>query len=85
MSAAAERALMISTDEQPWAVVGWDTFAGHEYPVSRHATEAEAIEAGRRTLRELERAQPAASSGGPDGIQDRVYITGPEGVRYRLL
>ena len=76
---------MRSTDEQPWAVVGWDTFEGREYPLSRHSTESEAREAGRKQLIEIAREQPSETSGGQDGIQDRIYITGPEGIRYRLL
>lgn len=77
-------ALMKPSEAQPWAVVGWDTFEAREYPVSRHSTETEAKEAGQRRLLELAEEQPPDASGGQDGIQDRVYITGPGGVRYQV-
>ncbi len=75
---------MAPTEDKGWAVVGWDTFKGREYPVSQHSTEADAQEAGRKQLLEIARDQPSETSGGPDGIQDRIYITGPNGIRYRL-
>jgi hypothetical protein len=67
-----------------WRVIGWDTFAREDYPVSAHATEEEAKEAARQFLRDIERHQPSASSGGQSGIQDRVYIVGPDGTRCRF-
>ena len=71
--------------ESSWWVIGWDTFEGAEYPVSRHATEAESKVAAQQFLLQLERDQPTASSGGQSGIQDHVYIVRPDGVRYRYL
>ncbi|HKP60300.1 MAG TPA: hypothetical protein VJV78_26425 [Polyangiales bacterium] len=73
------------TEEPAWWVIGWDTFEGEEYPVSQHATEAESKVAAHAFLAQLEREQPSASSGGQSGIQDRVFIVRPDGVRYRYL
>jgi hypothetical protein len=70
------------TTDKPWKVVGWDTFAGDDYPVSQHATEKEAQQAAQDYLREIEREQPSERSGGQDGIQDQAYIVGPNRVSY---
>jgi hypothetical protein len=75
---------MAAADKSRWRVVGWDTFASEEYPVSKHATEVEAKEAARQFLRDVEREQPSASSGGQSGIQDQVFIIGPDKIRYRF-
>jgi hypothetical protein len=72
-------------EDPAWWVIGWDTFEGEDYPVSRHATEAESKLAAQAFLSQLERDQPSASSGGQSGIQDQVFIERPDGVRYRYL
>jgi hypothetical protein len=74
---------MSAGDAALWKVIGWDTFAGEEYPISQHETEGEARLAAQSYLRKLERDQPTVSSGGQDGIQDQVFVAGP-GVRYRV-
>ncbi|MEM9027551.1 MAG: hypothetical protein AAGC70_04205 [Pseudomonadota bacterium] len=69
-----------------WRLVGWDTFAGHEYGLpGRYRTQASAVRAAKRELRRIEKQQPTATSGGQDGIQDRVYIISPEGQSIRVL
>jgi hypothetical protein len=73
---------MEPTTDKPWKVVGLDTFAGDQYPVSQHATEREAQQAAQEFLREIEGQQPSERSGGQDGIQDRAYIAGPNRVSY---
>jgi len=73
---------MSDTDEGPWQLWGLDTFSNDTYRVSCHGTEAECLAAAREYLRELEEQQPSELSGGQDGIQDRLYIVGPNGVRY---
>lgn len=70
----------------PWRLVGYDTFANEWYPLpGTYATEASAIDAALRRLRELEESQPSHQSGGQAGIQDRVYLVAPEGSRRRIL
>ena len=73
----------MENNAKQWRLVGWDTFASEAYPVSRHATEQECRDAAREFLRELETHQPSEQSGGQDGIQDRVFILGPQGEHYR--
>ncbi len=75
---------MESTTDKPWKLVGWDTFAGDDFLVSQHATESEAQQAAQEFLREIEHQQPSESSGGQDGIQDQVSISGPNWVFYRV-
>ena len=75
---------MEPTTDKPWKVVGWDTFAGDDYPVSQHATEKEAQQAAQEFLREIECQQPSERSGGQDGIQDQVSISGPNWVFYQV-
>jgi len=66
--------------------MGYDTFAGEWYPLeSGLANEQAAQAAAKKHLAEIERLQPSASSGGQEGIQDRVYIAGPDGVPLRFL
>jgi hypothetical protein len=68
-----------------WRLEGWDTFAGHPYPIpGRYRSRGRAEAAARRRLAELERTQPSAVSGGPDGVQDHVYVVGPAGERFRV-
>lgn len=40
--------------------------------------------AARARLAELARSQPAASSGGQDGMQDRVDVVRPDGTSFRV-
>lgn len=69
-----------------WRIEGWDTFAGHGYPLAgRYRTRASAVRAARRELAKLEKLQPTETSGGQDGIQDQVYIVAPDGRRERIL
>ncbi len=69
-----------------WSLQGWDTFAGESYPIlGSYATEARAVVAAKRYLQKLERQQPTAYSGGQEGIQDRVYVLGPDGHSYRAF
>lgn len=69
-----------------WKLIGHDTFAREDYPLSEHESEEAAIEAARARLRSLEVTQPSATSGGQgdEGIQDRVFIERPDGTRYRV-
>jgi hypothetical protein len=68
-----------------WRLEGWDTFAGHGYPLpGRYRTREAAEAAARRRLRQLEREQPSETSGGQDGIQDQVYIVSPTGEHTRI-
>jgi hypothetical protein len=67
-----------------WKLQGYDTFAREYYPLDgEFDTEADAITAAKSHLADLEREQPSASSGGQDGIQDRVYIIRPDGTFFR--
>jgi hypothetical protein len=69
-----------------WRLQGWDTFAGESYPIlGSYATKAGAVAAAKRYLQKLERQQPTAHSGGQEGIQDRIYVLGPDGHSYRAL
>lgn len=87
--------------DDTWKLEGYDTFAGESYPLgdiklkgggtidgmqpSYPSYEAARVDALKR-LADLERTQPAASSGGqaPGGIQDRVYIVHPDGRKERV-
>jgi hypothetical protein len=69
-----------------WKLQGWDTFARHSYSISgSYESEAEAVAAAKKKLKELERHQPTLRSGGQGGIQDQVYVIGPDGQNYRVL
>lgn len=74
----------------PWKLEGYDTFEGGPdafYPLDgEFATEAEARDAARARLAELEKTQPSATSGGQSqfGIQDQVFIVAPNGRRTRF-
>ena len=68
-----------------WRLEGWDTFAGHSYTIAgRYRTRASAIRGARRQLRKLERTQPSETSGGQAGIQDQVFVIGPDGENFRV-
>ena len=69
-----------------WFLEGWDTFSGESYPIpGRYRNEDAAIRAAKRYLKKLERLQPSEASGGQDGLQDRVYVRGPDGQSIRAL
>ena len=69
-----------------WWLEGWDTFAEESYPLpGKFHTKEKAIKAARRYLRKLEKSQPTETSGGQDGIQDQVYVRGPDGFRSRIF
>ncbi len=69
-----------------WRLKGWDTFAGHSYNLSgRYRCRAAVLAAARSALKRIEQLQPASSSGGQEGIQDRVYIIAPDGTSERVL
>ncbi len=69
-----------------WTLEGWDTFAGHSYPLpGRYRTQQSAIRAAYRELAKLEKFQPSEISSGQDGIQDQVYVVAPDGKRKRII
>ena len=70
----------------PWRLRGHDSFAGTDYALpGTYRSEAGARRAAGRALKQIERGQPSATSGGqkPGGVQDRVYIVRPDGTSYR--
>jgi len=71
--------------ERLWRLQGHDTFAREDYPLpGEYETEVEAVAAARERLEHLEMTQPSSTSGGQDGIQDRVYVIRPDGTRFRV-
>jgi hypothetical protein len=69
-----------------WTLEGYDTFSDERYPISgAFDSEESARAAADGILDELERQQPSSSSGGQEGIQDRVYIIRPDGTAYRYI
>lgn len=72
------------TDSQKWRLEGYDTFDSEFYELpGEYDDEAGAVQAAKARLVKLETTQPSSKSGGQDGIQDRVYILGPDGSRRR--
>jgi hypothetical protein len=67
-----------------WRLIGHDTLEGADYPLTEHDSEEAAQRAASERMRMLESTQPSRSSGGQDGIQDRVYIERPDGSRFRF-
>lgn len=68
-----------------WKIEGWDTFSAESYPLEgEYKDEETAREAARLRLIDLEKTQPIESSGGQDGIQDRIFVIGPDGSGYRF-
>lgn len=68
-----------------WSLRGYDTFAREYYGLDgAFDSEDEAIEAAMQRLHDLEVRQPSASSGGQDGIQDRVFVIRPDRTMYRV-
>ena len=82
---------MTTEEAGNWAVEGYDTFEGGPdayYPIEDGlGSEAEALIVASAYMTDLERRQPAATSGGqgPYGIQDRVFIVRPDGSRYQFF
>ena len=69
-----------------WRLEGYDTFSGETYHLPGWSLrEVAAQSKARRRLKQLEKTQPSAYSGGqkPEGIQDQVYIIRPDGSQYR--
>ena len=73
---------MEMTEEGAWQLVVFDGFCGEAYPLSRHADEAECRKAARAYMRYSELKQPSEHSAGQQGIQDRVFVVGPDGAGY---
>ncbi len=63
---------------------GFDAEAGF-YPLGEYDDRAAAEAAADARLVELEQSQPTKRSGGQSGIQDRVFVVSPDGVRTRYL
>jgi hypothetical protein len=81
-----EGAVSAAVESDKWKLLGYDTFANEWYGLGGEFHDEEsARKAARRRLRELERSQPSSSSGGQDGIQDRVYIVAPDGTSSRVV
>ena len=73
--------------ERKWTLEGFDTFEGKSYPLpDEHDSEQLAQLAATQRLLELEKTQPAVTSGGQaeGGIQDQVFIVRPDGTKYRF-
>jgi hypothetical protein len=69
----------------PWRLKGHDAFAGTDYDLpGTYRSEARARRAAGRALRQIERGQPSATSGGQKGVQDRIYIMRPDRTSYRF-
>lgn len=68
-----------------WRLCYHDTFAGESRLMSgRYRSRARAERAARRELKRIEKLQPTRRSGGSDGIQDRIFIVGPDGRSERV-
>ncbi len=76
----------INTPEWSYKLIGYDTFEGKHYQMSTYKTEAEALHAAKDVLQRLEKNQPSARSGGRGllGIQDRVFVQGPDGKMTKV-
>ena len=69
-----------SATEGLWRTEGFDTFSGDAYSFpGSYQTEREAVEAGKKQLKEIQKDQPDAGE-----IQDQVWIIRPDGKRYSL-
>lgn len=74
-----------SDDGMNYRLEGYDTFSGESYPLEgSYPTVQDAENAALARLRRLERDQPSVTSGGQDGIQDRVFVVYPDGSRHRV-
>ena len=86
MEAAAEPMSRVQgMPGRSWKLQGYDTFSDEDYPLpGEYETEEQAIAAAEERLDHLETTQPSRTSGGQDGIQDRVYVIRPDGTRFRV-
>lgn len=69
-----------------WTLEGYDTFEERFYALEGEYSSQQAVERAAETeLREIEKTQPTASTGGQeeDGIQDQVFVVRPDGTKYR--
>ena len=61
-----------------WHVMGHDTFDGEDYPLALNIDDLPtATMLAIANQRYLEIVQPSATSGGQEGIQDRVFVVHP--------
>ena len=76
----------MAESKNKWGLEGWDTFARESYPLSGSFESREAaMKAALEKLKIIEQQQPAETSGGQSGIQDRIYIVDPEGQAERVI
>lgn len=69
-----------------WRIEGFDTFSSEKYPLpGNYSSEADALAAAKAYLDKLESTQPTSSSGGQNGIQDRVFVVRPDGSKFRVF
>ena len=69
-----------------WRLEGYDAFSNEEYSLQgTYETESAAEKAAQKRLKELEKSQPSANSGGQSGIQDQVSIVHPDGKKQRVF
>ncbi len=81
---AAEEVGMGHQLRDTYKLRGFDTFSSEWYDLEgEYDNEAAAKAAAKHRLANLERTQPARTSGGQNGIQDRVFIVRPDGSQYR--
>lgn len=74
----------VSAGKGEWRLEGYDTFEEVAYPLEgTYGRREEAEAAAEARLAELERSQPTATSGGQNGIQDRIFLVSPDGARIR--
>jgi len=74
-----------SAGKPVFKLMGYDTFSDEWYCVDKFPSEEKARAAGVKRLEELAITQPAQSSGGQSGIQDKVFVEHPDGKRYRVI
>ncbi len=68
-----------------WRIIGRDALDWDFYPLpGAYPNRKEAEQAARQRLCYLEGFQPTATSGGQNGIQDRVFVVSPSGTSYRF-
>lgn len=68
-----------------WRLTGYDSFAREDYEIGLYATEADAMAAAGVEFTKLQETQPPKTSGGPGGLQDRLYIVAPDGSRRQAV
>ena len=74
-------AIRMDIREHRWRLEGFNTFAGEAYSFpDSYRTEAEAVAAGRKKLKEIKKIQ----SDEEGGIQDQVWVIRPDGRGYPL-